>query len=331
MGGGGRRRRAQRAATIAFALAIGAASTAAAQGAGAARDDSLLSGKPTLECQQPGAQLKTLGVAGGKDADVSRFPFIVYLQIKNRNCGGTLVAPNGVVTAAHCVMPPPETCQYPVGDLNSGRCELQEPGDVTVFRPTRNGLVDVNQQRGVKRIFAHPKFRYSKQGGADSEPALDADIAILVLDRPFDINTKDLATLADPSINSNFAKGGECARVAGWGRTDVLADDLSVLQEGRKTNKLQSINLRVVEQSRCVGKYGPLITNNMMCVGDGIEGRNTCKGDSGGPLIVDVGKPMLVGVVSWAYGCAQKEHYTIFTRVGSREVRGWIDDLLNGR
>ncbi len=310
---------------LALLLWGGAAAPASAQSG--ARDDSLLEPAAQMSCRRPGHSAVSYGVAGGRDADLSEFPFIVQVKVGKSRCGGALIAPGFALTAAHCVMPPPERCGAPVGGAASGRCALAPAGEIFVVRPGPSGQAD-GAFRGVKRVFAHPKFSYPV---GETRGALDADVAILVLDREFDIGLDKVVNVADPLIDRSFAQGGACARVAGWGRTDVLDDRNRVVTAGKQTRKLQALNLRVLEQERCRARYPGLVSDNMLCAGDGIEGFNTCKGDSGGPLVVDIGQPTLVGLVSWAFGCAQAEHYTVFTRVGAPEVRRWINQTITGR
>ncbi|MEL6316888.1 MAG: serine protease, partial [Pseudomonadota bacterium] len=277
-------------------------------------------------CRAPDTGLERLHIAGGQDADLRQFPFIVQVTANGARCGGSLIQKGFVLTAAHCVMPPPGSprCR-PAGP---GRCAAAAPEAVFATRPTATGRAD-GATRRARRVFVHPDFHY----GIDGETAgsLDADVAILLLDAEFDVGPEALIDIADPFIDQGVATGGECARVAGWGLTDVLNDRLETIQSGRRTERLQALNLALVDQHRCVGRYPGLVTDNMVCAGDGIEGFNTCKGDSGGPLILDVGKPIQVGVVSWAFGCAQAEHFTVFARVGAAEVRGWINDVMAGR
>lgn len=308
----------------AFALitvgAIGVGGAAVAQGG---RDDSLIGGATEMSCRDAETKSRRVQIAGGQDARVEDFRFIVQVRIGKSLCGGSMFAPGFVLTAAHCVMPVPggPDCK-PDG---KGKCKLSDPREITVLRPGAGGRPTGQKARAI-RVFAHPSFRYPVS--AVDAGALDADIAIIMLDRKFEAARGDYVNISDPGFDRSFAKGGECARVAGWGLTDVLDSRLRVISKGERTDRLQALNLELQPAARCAAQYEGQITGNMLCAGDGVEGYNTCKGDSGGPLVVDVGGPVQVGVVSWAYGCAQKEHYTIFTRVGAKEVRDWINETM---
>ncbi|MCI4664892.1 MAG: serine protease [Neomegalonema sp.] len=278
-----------------------------------------------FSCRAPETGAPRASIAGGKDSSSKEFPFIVELAIGDIACGGALIAPGIVITAAHCVMPPPRdpACR-PAG---IGRCQLASPKSIRATTPDIKGQAKGPSARAT-HVIAHPDFSYAP--GPKGEPALDADIAIIRLDRPLQAIDGRFAAVASRAFDESFASGGACARVAGWGRTDVLDGFNRMISAGKTTDILQSLNLEIVEQAICKKKYGRLITGSMLCAGDGVEGFNTCKGDSGGPLIVDVGGPVLVGVVSWAIGCAQEEHYTVFTRVGAPKIRGWLESVLRG-
>ncbi|MCI4662472.1 MAG: serine protease [Neomegalonema sp.] len=299
-----------RAALLVAALALLPVATALAQQIG-------LDLNKKMSCRDVELGESVFHVAGGTDADPRKYPFIVQLNINGANCGGSLIAQGLVLTAAHCVLRSDLSLRVDAGI--DGR--LDDPRQIVVRRPSSDGRA-AGEQRGVSRIFVHPKFDYRQ---------LDGDVAILRLDSPFDMPDRELVTLADQWLDGGFAAGGECARVAGWGRTDVLGSDLKVVTRGKQTELLQELNLEIVEQERCEKRYPRYVTENMMCAGDGVPGFNTCKGDSGGPLVVDVGGPVQIGVVSWAFGCAQAEHYSVFARVGAPEIRGWIDETIFGR
>ena len=311
---------------MALTAALGLGVQASAQDAtGGVRDDSLIGDGAKMSCRDAETKSRRVQIAGGQDARVEDFPFIVQLRIGRSLCGGSLFAPGFVLTAAHCVMPAPGRpgCE-PDGD---GRCKLADPATIRVIRAGADGRASGDAARAID-VRAHPNFRYPIS--PDDPGGLDADVAIIALNRKLEMKRGDYVNIADPGFDRYFAKGGECARVAGWGLTHVLDSRLKVVSRGARTDRLQALNLELQPKARCAAQYEGQITDNMLCAGDGVEGFNTCKGDSGGPLVVDVGGPVQVGVVSWAYGCAQKEHYTIFTRIGAKEVRDWINEVMLG-
>ncbi|MEO1303960.1 MAG: serine protease [Pseudomonadota bacterium] len=271
----------------------------------------------TMECFSVDDAKSRFQVAGGEDANVEEYPFIVSLKIETPSgpaeCGGSIVGAGWVLTAAHCVSDSNLHPDHPDFALS--------PTNITVIRPDPLGR-PFGASRQVSDVFVHPEFDWSM---------LDSDVALLRLSTPFIQNEATPVAIADVILDQAFASGGECARVAGWGRTDTLNSYNQIISAGKVTDQLQDLNLSIVSVNSCRARYPDYITPQMLCAGDGIEGKNTCKGDSGGPLIVDFGAlPVQVGVVSWAYGCAQQDHYSVFARVGASGIQNWIGSILSG-
>ena len=84
----------------------------------------------------------------------------------------------------------------------------------------------------------------------------------------------------------------------------------------------------LVSDEDCKKGYDKLsdqLSSRMICAGKKEGGTNTCQGDSGGPLACKnkSGVWELVGVVSWAQGCARRERYTVFAKV--EKFKDWIE------
>ena len=105
---------------------------------------------------------------------------------------------------------------------------------------------------------------------------------------------------------------------SGWGRLSF---------GGSTSNVLREVNMEVISNSQCKKAYGASrITENMLCANaaGGQGGKGTCQGDSGGPLVssgtgdgVSPGQNYdLVGVVSWGFGCADKDYPGVYARWG---------------
>jgi len=89
------------------------------------------------------------------------------------------------------------------------------------------------------------------------------------------------------------------------GQDNLLAIGLGALSEnGPSPNILKHVELKYVMPSECNDNYFGMTTDNMICAKD--PGQDSCQGDSGGPLY-DKDNDVLIGVVSWGFGCAHPD------------------------
>jgi secreted trypsin-like serine protease len=227
-------------------------------------------------------------VVGGKAVQSGAYPFVVAVgDTAGAYCGGTLIAPNVVVTAAHCITGRPTALQHlrVLVGASSVRADLATADGVHVF--------------GVTGVYVHPKF---------SEQTMHYDAALLTLDHP-------AAGVRTPALAGASPPAGSTVSAAGWGVTQ---------EDGRTlSNRLRSVVLKVGASSACnhgsaaVGEY---FAPSMMCAGN--PGRDTCSGDSGGPLVSSSnGHSVLVGITSFGQGCAEARHPGVYTRVSA--IHAW--------
>ena len=207
-------------------------------------------------------------------------------------CGGSLVAPNVVLTAAHC---------DPSGNGLVGENALV--GAYERQDDKNNGEFISIQAQAI-----HPNY---------DDGTVDNDFMLLRLSKsspntPVPINSNG----NNPDTNS----GGDTLTVIGVGATS---------QGGNSANTLQEVDVVSVSQSQCLSAYSPLygpnaITDNMFCAGVPQGGKDSCQGDSGGPIFDSSGAQ--VGVVSWGEGCALAGFPGVYARVS--EASNWIENVV---
>lgn len=310
------RRPAKAFSTTALALALSCAGALAAQPASAADDPAAPSGtglsrpetpRPTasdaelrervaaaVAAEAPTAQTpkKTPFIIGGNETTISSAPWMVQLAYSDpvtgegTFCGGTLVAPNKVLTAAHCVVGMDWEAN---GAVVAGATGLLDDVSGTVA--------------GVWAQWNHP--------GYDSLTN-HSDIAVLTLDRPLEQKWLPLASSSDSALYTPGTSG----TVYGWGLTSGGGTDLAA--------NLRTATLPLVADSTCdtalrtVLGADYFIESSMICAGTPATGadegtKSPCNGDSGGPLVVG-GK--VAGIVSWGVeGCTAAGAYPVFTKV----------------
>ncbi|MEM9479094.1 MAG: serine protease [Verrucomicrobiota bacterium] len=226
-------------------------------------------------------------IVGGGEAPVNGYPWMAALifsdeasYLNGQFCGGALVHPYWVVTAAHCV-------------------EGMSEDDIDVALGVHDLNVSAGTQRiGVAEIIMHPEFRTF---------VFDADIALLRLENPANSQFTPLPLIDELAL----ANPGVMARALGWGNTTPT---------GSPATRLQQVDLPIVNMAVANGSsaYDGQLTGNMLPAGLAGGGKDACQGDSGGPLVVPspIGDGwMLAGVVSWGNGCAQPNAYGIYSRV----------------
>ncbi|GCB66848.1 proproteinase E-like isoform X2 [Scyliorhinus torazame] len=233
-------------------------------------------------------------VVNGVDARPYSWPWQISLQVNrgssfSHTCGGTLISPDWVMTAGHCI--------------SAGRSYRVVLGEYDR---------DVNE--GGEQVISPSKF-VVHPGWSMNCVACGNDIALIKLSTPAFLNDKVQVACIPPAgylLPNNFY-----CYITGWGR---------LYTNGPLPGKLQQAYIPVIDYEHCSQRdwWGSTVKTTMVCAG-GAE-KAGCNGDSGGPLNCQDSNGLwyVHGVTSFvsSWGCNTVKKPTVWTRVSA--FNDWI-------
>lgn len=152
--------------------------------------------------------------------------------------------------------------------------------------------------------------RYIKQHPAYDGLSYEHDICILTLALRISSFGIKFRAIELPQQDEAI-KDGSSALAAGWG---------NIFENGPSSSVLRIVHLPTVNQRQCNKWYDGEIRDGEFCAGPLYGGRDSCRGDSGGPLTYNNKQ---IGIVSWGYTCGRSRQPGVYTRVA--HYRDWID------
>ncbi|MER5908729.1 serine protease [Streptomyces mirabilis] len=196
----------------------------------------------------PGAVAAPQPIVGGTTTTTTAYPFMMQITDASQNqfCGGTLVAANKVVTAAHCM----------VGETTSS---VRVIGGRTYLNGT-NGTVSK-----VSKIWINPDYTDATNGD---------DVAVLTLSTSMSYTPASYVASTDTGVYAT----GATARIIGWGTTSESGSSSNQL----RTATVPIVS----NTSCSGSYGSEFVASDMVCAGYTNGGTDTCQGDSGGPLLI---------------------------------------------
>ncbi|ENM5825793.1 trypsin-like serine protease [Vibrio metoecus] len=236
-------------------------------------------------------------IIGGEQATVGAWPYMVALTTRDKSsawCGGSLLNERYVLTAAHCV----DKTDPATMDIIVGAYDMDNIGAAERIR--------------VKQIYVHEAYIKAQKGN---------DIAVLELESTPTLN--QFTSIAIP-VDFDELRENDLLTVIGFGARKEVNGNRSDYP-----TKLHQVDVPFVPIAECRKKGGSYETQGDGVFCAGVEGKDSCAGDSGGPIFFRTNHGLTqMGVVSWGAGCGQPDKPGVYTKLSA--FNNWINDQRLG-
>ena len=237
-------------------------------------------------------------IIGGTPAPPNKYPYFASLRRKRSNshyCGGSLITPTLILSAAHCQSYSSNTDLLPNAVIG------------------RDDFTNMTEGESVPVIeeLIHPNYgNVLLSDGVTEGIAPNYDFMLLRLARPVSLPNVQYVQLHNINNGLDYNNmSNQLVSVIGHGYTK--ANEFSI------SSQLMEVQLTTISNAQCQSTeevtnspwtmYDELVTDQMICA-LGVGKKDSCQGDSGGPLVIRGGGvngvDLEIGVVSWGYGCA---------------------------
>jgi len=233
-------------------------------------------------------------IVGGEVAYPDNWPYTVALYRDGQFiCGATIIHPEWVITAGHCVFGYDEGQGF-FYQIRAGMVRRQSQAPWTQFR-------------NLEEVFIHPKY---------DNTYLKHDVALAKLNTPLHIN-RHVQAICLPADALMYPGAGSTCMATGWG-------DIS--EDGPSSEELREVEVPILE--KCGRSYNNI--TYQICGGYAEGGKDSCQGDSGGPLYCKDSSNnwYLGGVISHGRGCAREQEAGVYVRLAF--YMSWVESVLSG-
>ncbi|KAL7639945.1 UNVERIFIED_CONTAM: hypothetical protein RMT77_009358 [Armadillidium vulgare] len=228
-------------------------------------------------------------IMGGTKAEENEFPWVAPLYNREKLiCSASLINNFYLLTAAHC---------FNMYRLGNHTWEINVTSiSVVLGAHKRKTLSEYEDVRSIVQVIIHENFGCSNKSH---------DIALIKMNEPLTRYTSTISPICLPPSGPTYENVS--AIVSGWG---LLRD------KGRLAKKLRKTNVKILPNFRCYTRISKYFEEDFMMCADALKER-TCKGDSGGPLMImrRSDKYIQIGIVSFGFGCHGSFFPDGYTRV----------------